>query len=227
MQKVGFHLRKRKQPSQSRWNVFCAASLSKRDSAESDTIDDVEQAKQSALRLLSSRMYTRHALEQRLEAKGYTVESVDVALTNIQELGLQSDSEYVEKLARYKWRTAKWAPTRIRMTLRQKGVAADDIDAGMRLAFGDTDCSTSHEDTFEEQPVCDWMGQLKIAARLQFAKSARTDPETRRRRLVHWLLRRGHKWDVVRDVLGELEAEAKLEAKQRAQEAEIGGQDER
>jgi hypothetical protein len=31
----------------------------------------------------------------------------------------------------------------------------------------------------------------------------------------------------VRDVLGELEAEAKLEAKQRAQEAEIGGQDER
>jgi hypothetical protein len=39
----------------SRWNVFCAASLSKSDSAESDIIDDVEQAKQSALRLLSSR----------------------------------------------------------------------------------------------------------------------------------------------------------------------------
>jgi hypothetical protein len=45
-------------------------------------------------------------------------------------------------------------------TLRQKGVATDDIDAGMLLAFGDTDCSISHEDTFhedtfEEQPMCE------------------------------------------------------------------------
>eukprot|EP00240_Pyramimonas_obovata_P014423 CAMPEP_0118930566 /NCGR_PEP_ID=MMETSP1169-20130426/7203_1 /TAXON_ID=36882 /ORGANISM="Pyramimonas obovata, Strain CCMP722" /LENGTH=185 /DNA_ID=CAMNT_0006872941 /DNA_START=487 /DNA_END=1044 /DNA_ORIENTATION=- len=179
-------------------------------SSDNYDVDDLEEAKRNALRLLSNRLYTRHALERQLVAQGYSMESIDMALTDLQESGKQSDLHYAETFARYKWRTSKWSPTRIRMALKQKGVSMDDINVGVGAVFGENVFGCESADDIEDsEDSYDWMEQLKVAARVHWDKSALQTPEVRRRRMVQWLMRRGHQWDVVRDVVDELEDEAR------------------
>lgn len=55
-------------------------------------------------------------------------------------------------------------------------------------------------------------GVLVAAARRQYEQSRGLKPETRRRRLVGWLHRRGHRWEDVSKIVKQLEKEAAAEA---------------
>jgi SOS response regulatory protein OraA/RecX len=79
-------------------------------------------------------MYTRRGLRDKLEDRGYATAVAEEGVVYLEELRLLDDVEYARAFARMKWRTSRWAPTRVRMALQQKSVATADIDKGLHAA---------------------------------------------------------------------------------------------
>ena len=99
---------------------------------------EVDRAKAQILRFLNYKPRTRAELMTKLvEDKLYDPEHAAAAIAYLQDKGVHSDVDYSEQWARYKWRTAKWAPWRIQTSLREKGVAAADAEAGVRRVFAE------------------------------------------------------------------------------------------
>lgn len=93
-----------------------------------------DACKALALRLVSHRMYTRRGLRDKLEDRGYATAVAEEGVVYLETLRLVDDVEYARAFARMKWRTSRWAPSRVRMALQQKSVATADIDKGLRAA---------------------------------------------------------------------------------------------
>ena len=179
---------------------------------------EVDRAKAQILRFLNYKPRTRAELMTKLvEDKLYDPTHAAAAIAYLQEKGVHSDVDYAEQWARYKWRTAKWAPRRIETSLREKGVARDDARAGLKRVFaslGDVSSprngselrsdSETHVIAGEEE---DKANELLRAARKRWALSFGMVPTTRRRRLAAWLDRRGHSLSTTRDVIETLERE--------------------
>ena len=194
---------------------------------------EVDRAKAQILRFLNYKPRTRAELMTKLvEDKLYDPTHAAAAIAYLQEKGVHSDVDYAEQWARYKWRTAKWAPRRIETSLREKGVARDDARAGLRRVFGfdlgDVDFRNGERNDCETHVVAgeeeDKANELLRAARKRWALSSGMVPETRRRRLVAWLERRGHAGGTTRDVVFALEREDRERewAEEAARDAERG-----
>jgi len=182
---------------------------------------EVDRAKAQILRFLNYKPRTRAELMTKLvEDKLYDPEHAAAAIAYLQDKGVHSDVDYSEQWARYKWRTAKWAPWRIQTSLREKGVAAADAEAGTRRVFaelGDVDVllATRRDDpdAASDAPVAiageeeDKGAELLRAARKRWALSDGMDLAKRRRRLGAWLERRGHAGATSRRVVDALERE--------------------
>jgi len=182
---------------------------------------EVDRAKAQILRFLNYKPRTRAELMTKLvEDKLYDPEHAAAAIAYLQDKGVHSDVDYSEQWARYKWRTAKWAPWRIQTSLREKGVAAADAEAGVRRVFaelGDVDVllATRRDDpaAASDAPVAiageeeDKGAELLRAARKRWALSDGMDLAKRRRRLGAWLERRGHAGATSRRVVDALERE--------------------
>ncbi|EIE24818.1 hypothetical protein COCSUDRAFT_62226 [Coccomyxa subellipsoidea C-169] len=171
---------------------------------------EFEACKASAAGSLAFRPHSRSELATKLVDKGYDKATIDRALSRLQELGLQSDVDFVTIFARSKWRQSRWAPSRIRIELVRKGVNKKDIEHGLREVFG-TDSHKLHMHTEDLEEDEDGMGeshrldlQLLETAQRQAHLTKGMPSETRRRRMVGWLQRRGHSWDTISSVLSEL-----------------------
>lgn len=93
--------------------------------------DESKKARALLFRLLDARLYPASTLDTKMTERGFSEAARQFALESVQSLGLQSDREYALGFARTKWRNAQWAPTRIRMALRQKRIPGDDITAAL------------------------------------------------------------------------------------------------
>ena len=199
---------------------------------------EVDRAKAQILRFLNYKPRTRAELMTKLvEDKLYDPEHAAAAIAYLQDKGVHSDVDYSEQWARYKWRTAKWAPWRIQTSLREKGVATADAEAGVRRVFaelGDVDVllATRRDDpdAASNAPVAiageeeDKGAELLRAARKRWALSHGMDSAKRRRRLGAWLERRGHAGATSRRVVDALEREDRERewAEEAARDAERG-----
>eukprot|EP00891_Asterochloris_glomerata_P009741 jgi/Astpho2/9741/Aster-03719 len=169
-----------------------------------------ERAKNSAAGHLARRPHSRQELEHKLHEKGHDAKAVQQALERLAELGLQSDADFAEVFARSKWRQSRWAPSRIRMELVKRGVAKQHIEAGLESVFGEH--SERLNVDFQEAEAPD-LSALHGRLDLDLLESTRRQTEvtrgmplqTRRRRMVAWLERRGHSWDTISQVLRKLE----------------------
>ena len=174
-----------------------------------------DEAKAQIARFLSARMRTRKELFEKLTRdKGYEVEDANEALDAMEAAGAVSDAAYAEAFARHKWRTANWAASRVRRSLRDKGVSDRDIDVGFVPVFGEggtmrVDAHVEEEEEEEEEDLARLRAaELLRAARAQFHRNPRGDLQTRIRRLMSWLERRGHSGSVIMDVVKVLRSEA-------------------
>lgn len=204
---------------------------------------EVDRAKAQVLRFLNYKPRTRAELMTKLiEDKLYDPEVAAQAMDDLQAKGVHSDVDYAEQWGRYKWRTAKWAPWRIRAALTQKGINARDATEGLERIFdtmgevvvGGTDLHSaehvqegSHPPTAPEAAVVageeeDKGAELLRAARRRWALSRGLKTDTRHRRLVSWLERRGHRIGLARKIVGMLEAE---DAARVEEEEEWDGED--
>ncbi|KAK9844954.1 hypothetical protein WJX74_009023 [Apatococcus lobatus] len=164
-----------------------------------------ERAKASATASLALRSQSRQQLFEKLTERGYDPNVVHRALDRLQEVGLQSDREFAETYARSRWRQYRWAASRIRIELMKKGVSKENLDHALHELFGDSYTVRLHNDTVDEHDLEGPERELMGSARRQSHLTRGLPVETRRRRMVSWLQRRGHGWATITDILQRLD----------------------
>jgi regulatory protein len=93
--------------------------------------DDLKEAWNIAVRLLSRREYTRKEIRQKLDQRGFTGGLIDKLLEQLISNGYQSDERFAEHYTRF--RASKgYGPKRIRLELQEKGVDGGLIDVGLQ-----------------------------------------------------------------------------------------------
>jgi regulatory protein len=129
------------QPTQQDAGVDRAVSADGR--ALNETLDaDVESvARAIALRKLTTRAYTRHELDQALQAKNAPASAREAVLDQLQEVGLIDDAAFAVDWVTSRQRRRHLSRRALSRELEAKGVersdiarALDSIDAGAELA---------------------------------------------------------------------------------------------
>jgi regulatory protein len=162
-------------------------------SDEQDAPGDPESvARAICLRLLTQRARTRAELAQALRRRGVPDEAAGTVLDRFAEVGLVDDDALAQNVALIQHRERGLAARAVAVKLRQRGLPASAVEAALGLIDPDSEREAAR----------------RLAARKLPALGA-LPPETRSRRLVGMLGRRGYSLalavDVVRDVMaGEL-----------------------
>jgi len=113
----------------------------------------------------------------------------------------------------------KWAPRKIKQELTRRGIAPELVQEAIESVFGPDGLSMRRymEEELAEEQLGPWTpagapeSALLVAARRQFQLTAGLSDEARKRRIVGWLQRRGHSWEVVSRVLKWLDEVEKKE----------------
>lgn len=133
-----------------------------------------------ALNLLAQREYTAKGLLDKLLSREDTV-SAEAVLLHLQQKGYQSDLRFSECYVRYRSK-AGFGPLHIKMSLKQKGVSDEHIQAG-----------------FDEAAV-NWFTVIKTLYHKKYKiKPDSKKEESKRQRFLQG---RGFDWDLIRAVQG-------------------------
>ncbi len=95
---------------------------------------DLAAAKQKAYRLLSLRPHSEKELEKKLREKGFPAVVIKEALEKLHDLKYLNDASFAVQWARNLAVNKLWGNRKIIASLREKGVAAELIDAAMEKA---------------------------------------------------------------------------------------------
>ena len=162
---------------------------------------------------------TRQELMTKLvEDKLYDPDVARRAIDHLQDKGVHSDVDYAEQWARYKWRTAQWAPWQILNLPAREGRRRSRLQRGSLASVRQPRrCARARKPRGrrrrrEEGGGHRWRGGRQgRRARPSSASTMATleglPQTTRRRRLFAWLERRGHRARVARDIISTLEGE--------------------
>jgi regulatory protein len=127
-----------------------------------------------ALRLLAIRPRTRRELQLRLVRAGFDREEVDAELARLQEVGLLDDARFAAQFVEHALDRRLEGRRSIEANLFAKGLERGLIDEALQAAEGDDD------------------GRLARLAEARADRLRGLPPETAHRRLVSFLVRRGH-----------------------------------
>ena len=152
----------------------------KPDSAAAEA--DERTVRTAALALLAGRDFGRAELARRLERRGYPAEVVAAVVEGLVAERLLSESRFVEQFIRQHAGRGH-GPVRIRVELRERGVAQGDIDEGLAAATED------------------WAGIARETRRKRFGLSPPGDYRERARQ-ARFLQYRGFSAEQVRAALG-------------------------
>jgi regulatory protein len=147
---------------------------------------DVSAARRTALRCLERRAFAREDLARRLRRKGHLPEAVEAALAAVADLGLLNDSEFAVNFVRTRAARGR-GPSRLRRDLQVMGVAPGVIEQALAVEWPEG------SDTRET---------IQALARRRVAQLGGSLPrQTRRRRVLAYLARRGFQGPVAREVV--------------------------
>jgi regulatory protein len=136
----------------------------------------------TALRLLTRRDYSSADLRQRLQQKGFNEATVDAIVTRCFKLGYLDDTRYARNRARNLISQGRAVGRRILLDLRQHGISTEDAEQALAEVMTE----------FDEVALLDGL----LASRFpEFDYSTAT--QTERRRVVHFLQRRGFPLDQI------------------------------
>ena len=147
------------------------------------------KVKERALRLLTVRSRSRSELRQRLLRADFEPEEVEAALDDLESVGLIDDEAFARELAEHQ---------------RRKGLGRRAGLAGMRAKGVDRELA--ERITGDVNPEDEAERAVEVASnRLQRLRGL--DPETRRRRLQDFLMRRGYDPETARSACSRALAE--------------------
>ena len=143
---------------------------------------DERTVRTAALALLAGRDFARNELAQRLLRRGYQAAIVTTVVEGLAAQRLLSESRFVEQFIRQHAGRGH-GPIRIRVELRERGVAQGDIEEGLAAAAED------------------WAGIAREIRRKRFGLSPPGDYRERARQ-ARFLQYRGFSAEQVRAALG-------------------------
>jgi regulatory protein len=130
---------------------------------------DERAVRTAALALLAGRDFARRELTARLLRKGFSVPTVDTVVEQLARERLQDEGRFAEQFVRREARRGR-GPVRIRMALRERGVAEADADAAVDVSGVDWAglARRERERRFAGAPPRDFPGRAKQARFLQY-----------------------------------------------------------
>jgi regulatory protein len=130
---------------------------------------DERTVRTAAYALLAGRDFSRHELTERLLRKGYDPGVVEAAVAALVAEGLLREERYAAQFVTQRVGRGR-GPARIRMDLREKGVAAEAIDQALETA--ETDWVAAAREVrrrkFGAAPPADFHERAKQARFLQY-----------------------------------------------------------
>jgi regulatory protein len=150
--------------------------------------DDLDAAREAALRLLERSRRTRFDLTRRLRDHGYSATVIEQALDRLAGVGLVDDVEYARAWLAGRLGRRPAGARRLEQELRALGISAEDV-------------TTARARLEEERGAAD---EVAVARKVIAQAERRTrglDPRVRRRRLYELLARRGFDGDTIEQAL--------------------------
>ena len=89
--------------------------------------DEIDGARDTAIRLLTRREHSTDELRRKLKRRGYGAETIDEVVTRLRSSELVSDARFAESFVRVRSERGQ-GPLRIRAELRERGVTDPLVD---------------------------------------------------------------------------------------------------
>ena len=147
--------------------------------------EQINAAREAALRLLAVRERSRAELRTRLLRRGFQGDAVEAVLDRLAETGLQDDRRFAERYAEGSVARGK-AARRIQGELRGRGIGAEAAAAA---------AVASPEEEIE---------RARAVARTKASRMGDADPTAKARRIFGMLARRGYDAETCRRVAAEV-----------------------
>ena len=147
--------------------------------------EDFSEAKNYVYRILARRMYTNKEIRDKLSERGYTAEIIQDVIAAMERYGYLNDKTFAEEWIRSRMQTKPKGKIALRQELARKGIERSIIEDALSRIFGDS----KELDT-----------ALDLARR-RVKSYSKDEPETARRKLWSFLLRRGFDFETVKDVV--------------------------
>jgi len=160
------------------------AKINRLQSAEAEV-----QARELALHFLSYRMRTEKEVRDKLRQKGIQGACIQKIVQRLKRMGLLNDREFAREFARSKVRRGFLGERAMRQELRKKGVAQNLLEKVITEVYAEND------------PV-------NLARALVNKRKGRymdLEEKQYRKKMQDLLLRKGYDWEVIGEVLNDLE----------------------
>lgn len=151
---------------------------------------DRGNAYRAAVRILTKRAKSSGELRRKLREYAYETEAIEWAVSRLLELGVLNDEEYARMVVRSQLSRKPAGRRLLAGKLREKGIEPSIIDRVLEEQLAD-------RDTLEDA--------RKLARQAVHSISDRHESEVRKRRITGRLARRGFDFDVIREVVDELD----------------------
>jgi regulatory protein len=168
-------------------NLRVGQLLTDADLEELEAVDEISRATNQALRLLGYRPRSRSELKTRLRRNGFSDPAIDAAIERMADYGYVNDHDFATFWVENREQHRPRGKRLLKNELRQRGVPPEII-----------------EETIEEADI-DELSSARELARGRMERLRGLERDVWRRRMAGFLQRRGYGWDIVRQVLEELE----------------------
>ena len=152
--------------------------------------NNLDQARESALRFLTYREHSTKELRRKLQKKGFNEEILEILLSRLKEIALLDDERFAKMWLESRIRKGTLGRHRIIQELRQKGISTSIIKTLLETEF-------------------DYETELKLAIK-QLEKKLHTiredDNQKRRSKLYNFLRRRGFDNELILQALQKVDS---------------------
>lgn len=135
-----------------------------------------------AVRLLSGRAHSRRELEIKLKKKGFGTEAIEKTMQRLDQLRLLDDQAFAESCMTGMARRRPEGTLKSRFRLKQKGLSNELIDE----VLASTD----------QQALCHAAAEKKM-------RTLAGSTETKKKKLITFLINRGFEWETIKKVVGD------------------------
>ena len=156
-----------------------------------------EQTKQAfitCLRLLAASPKSGQELKKKLAAKGYAVESIDRALSDLRDQGILDDTVYARDLMARLTLGKGAGSHKVAFELKRHGVSRKISEELLGTLSNEDETKRAFEQ-----------------ARLKWASWTKLDPQKRKKRLYDFLVRKGYDFQIAQNILQKLTRETTQE----------------
>ena len=175
--------------------------------------EEMQRTYESALNFLSYRPRSAREVEMRLRKKGHTPEEISVVMERLRKEKYVDDAEFARFWVTNRMTFSPRGPRLLKSELRQKGVAAEVVDEVLQEQADEQAEAVQQAEEIAQAwgqergdspaPGTDLANALALAEK-KMRVYGRLDPQTARRRLSGFLMRRGYNYDVVGEVIRRL-----------------------